>query len=193
MSDPHRVLDQIVKLGSDLRLLHIRYQKAPSDRKPLERIIEPYAMKEGKQDIMLHAWQQSGDRPGWRYFMVHKIIHVADAGVSFAPRRVVSLGGGEVETGYEPWKDWDQGVREYRDHVNSMLADLEVTPDEVKETKALRKKHKVSDELMRSVHTSIYSNCLILSLNDGKVDEQEVGDMRILYQCLSKLGYAPGE
>lgn len=183
---------QIVALARENRLAEVVYRKALTDRSPGTRKVEFYSLTQGREDVMLRAYQVSY-RPGWKFFMLHRLVEVKDAGRPFVPRRPVTASLEELRRVYEPWARWDDAVREYRDLVLAALADMTVTREEARALARFRKDRAVSDEMMRSVHASVFSNCLAHILDDGVVDDAEREEIRHLHVCFGRLGWAVGD
>lgn len=182
----------IIELAQKRHLAEILYQKSPADAAPPPRVIEPYSISQGKQDIMIRGYQVEPDE-GWRYFMKHKIVGVRDTGREFEPRRRITMDVKNIRQTFEPWAEWSEGVKMYRDAVMDILADMVVTDEERANADEMRRENGIGDEMMRSVHATIFSNCLTHILADGVVDEQERNQIKALHSCLRKLGWSVGD
>lgn len=161
------------------------YKKSAIDIAP-ERVVEPYALAQGKQDMMLRAYQ-THPAEGWRFFMVHRIDQ-ARQGDPFKPRRKVTIVSGEISEQFTPYVNWDAGVMRYRDAVVDTLADMEVSRAEQELLDRLRGELKIRPEAMLGVHFSIFHACLGTILSDGLIDDHEYQLIRDLNECLKKCG-----
>jgi hypothetical protein len=184
---PTEIFDQIKDLATRERLIEIQYQKAPIDTDPPWRVIEPYTMTSGKQDVMLRAYQIDPE-PGWRFFMLHKIKAARDSGKSFRPRRRITAASGQVHHVYDPYESWSADVCEYRDMVLNILADNYPDPSEILALKSFREKNKLTFDNMRSVHGSIFNNCLTHVLVDGLINDEEQDLITRLHDNLKQCG-----
>lgn len=56
-----------------------------------ERLVEPYALHQGKEGILLHCFQVGGysssSPEGWRNLKINQLDHTELAGVRFFPRK----------------------------------------------------------------------------------------------------------
>lgn len=166
--------------------LHYRSRLTPSVTRP--RIVEPYNLTQGKEDIMVRCYQLYPVE-GWRYFMVHKIDDVRDAGVEFTPRRDVTLPTDELITfgGARDDAPWTEAMLEYRDAVSDALADGIVRKEEFDAVKEIGR--GLTDEQIRYVHASLFHRCLGAILRDGTVGESQLAEIRLVQRVLSGLGW----
>ncbi len=189
----HDQLRELIAIAEQSHLAEILYRKSPADQTG-PRIVEPYTLTEGKQDIMVRAFQvEPKAKAGWKYFMVHRIVEVKDTGTTFDPRRAITMTTGEIIQVFEPWNVWDATVASYRDLVLSAVADMEVSLAEVEEIDVFKKANEVSKEMVRSVHSSILMSCLTHMLDDGVLDERERQEISQLQACFDQLGWAVGD
>ena len=86
-----------------------------------------------------------------------------------------------------------QAINEYWDALKTVLADLEITKEEVDYIIAIRKKIKLPKEKIRMLHAKAFVSVICRFIDDKNLDDKEVLKLRRLSQCLSKLGWAPGE
>jgi len=86
-----------------------------------------------------------------------------------------------------------QAINEYWDALKSVLADLEITDDELDYIISIRKKIKLPKEKIRMLHARAFSSVICQFIDDKWLDDKEVKKLRRLSHCLSKLGWAPGE
>lgn len=185
------VVKEIVQLAQHHRVAAIRYRKhATRELDPL-RLVEPYNFTQGKQDMMIRCFQIE-PKPGWRFFMIHKIDEVKDAGQDFHPRVKITLSDGDIDTRYrdEVASVWREGLQQYRDMVSDALADGFVSRSELKEIDKCKRAHSIRDDEAKYVHISLYHRCLGAVLDDEKVDNEEIAQIRFLHRVLSQLGWS---
>ena len=192
-------IQKLVDLSKDSRLAVLYYRKGVTSKKLQPRLIEPYCFADGKQDLMIRAFQlQEGSdtgKAGWRFFMQHKIESVEPTTIQFTPRRKVTLPSGAVtETAAPRSEHWEQpGRREYRDLVGDALADGELDPGEMFDLIGIKQRFKLGLEDIRFVHASVYQRCLETVLDDGFLAEDELDQIRFLHRAMRSLGWAVGD
>lgn len=183
-------LEQLTDLAERHRCatLHYGSRLTPSITRP--RVVEPYNLTQGKEDVMVRCYQLYPVE-GWRYFMVHKIRDVADAGVQFIPRRDVTLPTDETITFGGPRRDapWTEGMLQYRDAVSDALADGIVRKEEFDEVRAVARQVGLTQEQIRYVHASLFHRCLGAVLRDGTVGEGQLAELRLVQRVLHGLGW----
>jgi len=81
----------------------------------------------------------------------------------------------------------------YWDALKTVVADLEITDDEVAYVARERNRLGLAPEQVRAVHARAYASVIAQFTEDKWLDDQEVARLRRLHRCLSKLGWAPGE
>lgn len=86
-----------------------------------------------------------------------------------------------------------QAVNEYWDTLRMVVADLEITEDELSIVKQLRGKIRLPKEKIRMLHAKAFAAAIHQFINDSWLDDIETIKLRKLYKCLSILGWAPGE
>lgn len=190
-------VDTIVEMAKQSRLVVIYYRKGISRGVSKPRLIEPYAFVQGKQDLMVRAFQlQHGDdqgESGWRFFMSHKLEGADPTGITFRPRRPIKLPTGVVDSPDSLSEHWSEGRQRYRDIVADALADGWIDPAEAVRLKEFKLKHSLTDDDTRFVHASIYHRCLGAVLDDGFISDREVEEIRFLHTAMRSLGWAVGE
>jgi hypothetical protein len=80
----------------------------------------------------------------------------------------------------------------YWDAVKMVVADLEITDDEVDFVFKERTRLGLTIDEVRAVHAQAFARVLDQVAEDGCIDEWEAGKLRRLQEQLSKLGWAPG-
>ncbi len=86
----------------------------------------------------------------------------------------------------------EQELRNYWDTLAAVAGDLVITDDELAEILALRQQLQLSDEQVRAVHGRLFGAILNDYSQDRWIDEGEAEKLARLYECLAKLGWAPG-
>jgi DNA polymerase-3 subunit epsilon len=86
-----------------------------------------------------------------------------------------------------------QALIEYWDSLRSVLADLDITEQELKYILDIRRKIQLPKEKIRMLHAKAFTAIISQFISDKTLDDKEVLKLRRLFQCLSKLGWAPGE
>lgn len=179
----------LVELGSNRRLAALYYRKRTASKDLPRRLVEPYNFTQGHEDVMVRCYQIEPEE-GWRFFMLHKIDHVADAGAIFNPRRQVRLDTGELDLTYEERRYWTPELQTYRDLVCDALADEKVTKAERLEIEAYAMNNGLSLPQLRFVHASIFHRCLGAIIADGEVDADERVQLKFLNRVLNALGWS---
>jgi len=187
-----RELRRLIKLAKRQKTVALTYRKGVTNDTAHERTVEPYNFVQGKQDVMVYCYQVA-PKEGWRFFMLHRIESVKDAGFAYEPRRPVTLPTGEIEQRYQQSPDWSDPKQMYRDLVSDGLADWKLTEKEAIEIIELRAKHKLSLADIRFVHASLYHRCLGAVVEDGFLTNTEVRQIRYLHKMLGKLGWCVGD
>ncbi len=81
----------------------------------------------------------------------------------------------------------------YWDVVKTVVADLEITDDEVEYVLKERDRLKLNAEQIRVIHAKAFASVLAQFAEDKWLDDGEVGKLNRLHSCLAKLGWAPGQ
>ena len=168
-------LDCLVACAKGRTLASFVYLKhATRDNNPI-RLAEPYGFVEGRQDVMVRAYQIVPEE-GWRFFMAHKLTEAEDTREPFHPRRRITLPTGVVDDVYRsgPVEEWDEARRGYRDLVSDTMADGTVTPLELEEIRVYRVRHRMQNPDVRFVHANLYHRVLGAVVDDGRVDTEEL-------------------
>ncbi len=84
-------------------------------------------------------------------------------------------------------------ISAYWDILKSVLSDLEITDDEQAVALAEQKRGGLNSEQIRLLHVRAFASVMSQFSIDQRIDDREARKLRKLYQCLSKLGWAPGE
>jgi DNA polymerase-3 subunit epsilon len=89
--------------------------------------------------------------------------------------------------------DTKRRTQDYWDALRSVLADLEVTEDEIAYVLEERRRLKLPKETVRLLHARAFTSVLAQFTNDQWLDDKETVRLRRLKRCLSRLGWAPGD
>lgn len=92
-----------------------------------------------------------------------------------------------------PRDDTKHKIRQYWDALKTVLADMEISDDELSYIVEERKRLQLPKELVRTLHARAFMSVLTQFSQDQKLDDREVLVLRQLHRCLSRLGWAPGE
>lgn len=184
-------LDQLITLGEDHRCARLNYRSRLTPTQLFDRVVEPYNLTQGKEDVLLRAYQRQPEE-GWRYFMLHKIDRVEDAGMDFQPRRDITLASDsrqifEAPRAGSPWTD---EMRRYRDLVADALAEGLVNKPMFDEIHELAASTGLTEEQIRYVHASLFYRLLGAILRDGTVAEPQLAEIRHVQRVLKGLGWA---
>jgi DNA polymerase III epsilon subunit-like protein len=83
-------------------------------------------------------------------------------------------------------------IAAYWDTLKAVIADLDVTDEEMANVANERQRLGLSTEKVRSMHARIYA-AVIRQITGEQLDDKKAARLRRLHQCLSQLGWAPGE
>lgn len=86
-----------------------------------------------------------------------------------------------------------RAISEYWDSLRIVLADLDITEQELKSILDIRRKIHLPKEKLRMLHAKAFASVISQFISDKTLDDKEVLKLKRLFQCLSKLGWAPGE
>jgi len=84
-------------------------------------------------------------------------------------------------------------IREYWDTLKTVIADLQITDEELKHVVAERRRLSLPKEKVRVLHARAFSSAISQFCDDEWLDDREVKMLRRLRKCLSELGWAPGD
>jgi len=81
----------------------------------------------------------------------------------------------------------------YYDALRTVVADLDITDQELAYVLQERQRLGLSLGQIRSIHAKAFASVIAQFADDWYVDNREMLKLQRLHQCLSKLGWAPGE
>ncbi len=83
-------------------------------------------------------------------------------------------------------------VAAYWDTLKTVLADLDISDDELAFVEAERNRGGLPTERIRVLHARAFASVMSQFTSDQWLDDREARKLRKLHQCLAKLGWAPG-
>jgi DNA polymerase-3 subunit epsilon len=81
----------------------------------------------------------------------------------------------------------------YWEALKTVLSDLEVAKEEIAYLTRKKQELGLAPEAVRSLHARAFADLISQSIEDRVLDDNESQKLQQLYQCLSKLGWAPGQ
>ena len=85
-----------------------------------------------------------------------------------------------------------QAIREYWDALKTVVADLEITDEELQYVANERKRLGLAKEQIRVLHARAFASAITQVCNDEWLDDSEAVKLRRLHHCLATLGWSPG-
>jgi hypothetical protein len=85
-----------------------------------------------------------------------------------------------------------QAVAGYWDALKTVLADLQITDEELAYVQAERQRGGLKDEQIRALHARAFASVVSQFASDQWLDDLEIKKLQRLHSCLAKLGWAPG-
>lgn len=102
--------------------------------------------------------------------------------------RVFTRAGRAAETDPER-----RAVAAYWDALTTALADLEISDEEVTALTTVRQRSNLKEEQVRSMHAKAFASIIVQFTRDQRIDDRESARLKRLYDCLTQLGWAPGQ
>lgn len=187
---PTPTLATLARLASSRQLARVVYRKHISPEADPPRVIEPYNLTPGQNDLMLRCYQVQPDE-GWRFLMLSRIVRVEDAGRPFQPRVRVTISPEDLPEGVAPAAaPADDRVARYRSMVSEALADDTVTREEFERIRAFVDRSGLTVPEMQFVHAELFHACLGAIIEDGRIDAHERAQIRFLHRVLGALGWS---
>lgn len=87
----------------------------------------------------------------------------------------------------------DKGLIAYWDLLKTVVADLQIDEEEVEHLRRIIEEHGLRLEQIRMIHARAFAVVINQFIADKCLDDRESRKLKRLHQCLSKLGWAPGE
>jgi DNA polymerase-3 subunit epsilon len=99
----------------------------------------------------------------------------------------------EVVEAVAPFLSREDAHYSYWEALKTVLSDLEVTKEEITYLATKKQELGLTPEEVRSLHARAFADLIFQFIEDKVLDDNESQKLHRLYQCLSKLGWAPGE
>ncbi len=112
------------------------------------------------------------------------LSRVARAAVSATPPQAESA---------ESHRAANRGLGIYWDALKAAVADLVITDDEIEELRRTKDELALEEEQVRALHARAFASVISQVIDDQWLDDRERRKLRRLHQCLSLVGWAPGE
>jgi DNA polymerase III subunit epsilon len=87
----------------------------------------------------------------------------------------------------------NEGLVHYWDALKAAVTDLIITDEEVQQLKNIELSYGLTGDHIRFLHARIFSAVINQFIDDQELDDRERRKLKRLHQCLSILGWAPGE
>ena len=97
------------------------------------------------------------------------------------------------ETSAIPIDQTRQALGTYWDALRTVLADLQITEEELEYVTSERIRLGLKEEQVRVLHARAFASAIAQFAKDQWIDDQEVEKLRRLHNCLARLGWAPGK
>jgi len=81
----------------------------------------------------------------------------------------------------------------YWEALKTVLADLEISDEELAYVLAERKRGGLRTEQIRVLHARVFASVISQFVGDQWLDDREVSKLHRLHSCLAQLGWAPGQ
>ncbi|MCZ6836657.1 MAG: exonuclease domain-containing protein [Planctomycetota bacterium] len=106
---------------------------------------------------------------------------------SFASVELDGIGSSEHESALR------DRLHEYWEALKSVLCDLVITREEMEYLAKVQCEMKLTPEQVRGLHARAFANAIRTFIDDAWLDQTEVHQLHKLHECLSELGWAPGD
>jgi DNA polymerase-3 subunit epsilon len=93
----------------------------------------------------------------------------------------------------EPGRAAQKPLGVYWDALKAAVADLVITDEEIEQLKRTKRELGLQEEQVRVLHARAFASVISQFIDDQWLDDQERRKLKRLHQCLSLLGWAPGE
>ncbi len=86
-----------------------------------------------------------------------------------------------------------QRLSAYWDALRTVVADLEITDEELEYIVNERRRLGLQEEQIRVLHARAFSSAITQFIDDQWLDDDEAKKLQRLHNCLAQLGWAPGQ
>ena len=90
-------------------------------------------------------------------------------------------------------KPRNNAVKEYWEALCAALYDLQISDEELNKLQRIKQKANMPKEEVRMLHARFFASVINNFVNDKWLDDGETKILKRVHNCLSKLGWAPGE
>lgn len=119
--------------------------------------------------------------------------HLSSAG-RLKPRTVRATPVPPVPEGaIEPTVCREHAFHVYWEALKAVLCDLEVTDEEIAYLSEKREELGLTTQELRGLHARAFADMILRCVEDRSLDDTECQSLRTLHDCLSRLGWAPGD
>lgn len=84
-------------------------------------------------------------------------------------------------------------IHHYWNALSTVLADFDISAEEVVSIQRKRKELGLSMAELRGLHARAFADMIIESIQDKALDDEECQRLHNLHRCLGQLGWAPGQ
>ena len=171
--------------GVEHQVKHVAANDAVASEKLLERYLQAIAERN------LSTFGALADLKSYKFVESFQNDPFPDPSVFKLPAcdRLCSRSGYAHVTVVDPTR---RAFGEYWDALKTVLADLEITDEEVEYVIQERNRLGLKREQVRVLHARAFVSVIAQFAEDKWLDDAEVRKLHRLHQCLSKLGWAPG-
>jgi DNA polymerase-3 subunit epsilon len=85
------------------------------------------------------------------------------------------------------------GLAAYWDGLKAAVADLQIDDEELRHLSGIVQEYELRQDQVRMLHARAFASVIAQFISDQCLDDKESRKLKRLHQCLSKLGWAPGE
>lgn len=182
------------KLEEACRLHHIDHESAhiaatdaQASAKLLQRYLEILKLKK------ILTFSDLADLKNYKFVNSFQFDPLRDPSAYSLTRckRITSRAGHSITTTkVDPSR---HALGEYWDELRTVVADLEITDEEVVHLIQERERLSIPKEQVRVLHARAFASAISQFVDDQWLDDREAEKLRRLHRCLTQLGWAPGD
>ena len=180
------ILKNILNAIYQKKVMKLVYYAAVKENEK-ERLVEPYSITETRRGTMVRLFQVA-PVPGWRLFNLKLILSAEETEQLFTPRRPTAEPADGATHLFPPVQEENQEQAEYQRLVLEVIADMQVTDEEMKSLVAARQRLGLSDDEVRGVLYKVLADFLETMTADGLVTHDEMALLKELNTCLHRIG-----